>query len=71
MLILRLLQELEKELPQSDGTVHSNGLRTAAILLKDSYLNDLTFTLQGLEKMPTVSSEFTQQIPPYFLADAR
>jgi hypothetical protein len=27
VLILRLLQELEKELPQSDGTVHSNGLK--------------------------------------------
>lgn len=25
MLILRLLQELKEELPQGDGTVHSNG----------------------------------------------
>lgn len=27
VLILRLLQELKEELPQGDGTVHSNGLK--------------------------------------------
>lgn len=40
------------------------GPRTAAVLLKESYLNDLTFKLQRLEEKPTVSSEFTQQFPP-------
>lgn len=40
------------------------GPRTAAVLLKESYLNDLTFKLQRLEEKPTVSSKLTQQIPP-------
>lgn len=37
--------------------------RMTVVLLKESYLNDLTCKLHRLEKKATVSSEFTQQSP--------